>query len=83
MQDAERWIDDPKNWKLQLRRRAQFCGPRGSDIKDSALEKLVSYVRNKIIAENKPEPAPFLLDLYKQYYPAERGNENDLAAYNV
>ena len=47
------------------------------------MEKLVTYVRNKIIAENKPELAPFLLDLYKQHYPAEGGNENDLAAYNV
>ena len=83
MQDAEWWIDDPKNWKSQLRRSVQFCGQRGSDIKDSALEKLVTYVRNKITAENKPELAPFLLDLYKQHYPAEGGNENDLAAYNV
>ena len=47
------------------------------------MEKLVSYARNKIIAENKPELASFLLDLYKQYYATEGGNENDLAAYNV
>ena len=47
------------------------------------MEKLVSYVRNKIIAENKPELPAFLLDLYKQYYGVEGGNENDLAAYNV
>ena len=47
------------------------------------MKKLVSYVRNKIIAKNKPELASFLLDLYKQYYAAEIGNENDLAAYNV
>ena len=38
---------------------------KSSNIKDSALERLLSYVRNKIIAENKPELAPFLLDLYK------------------
>lgn len=25
----------------------------------------------------------FLLDLYKHYYAAEVGNENNLAAYNV
>ena len=56
---------------------------KSSNIKDSALEKLVSYARNKIIAENKPELASFLLDLYKQYYATEGGNENDLAAYNV
>ena len=41
---------------------------KSSNIKDSALEKLVSYARNKIIAENKPELESFLLDLYKQYY---------------
>ena len=56
---------------------------KSRNIKDSALKKLVSYVRNKIIAKNKPELASFLLDLYKQYYAAEIGNENDLAAYNV
>ena len=56
---------------------------KSSNIKDSALEKLVSYARNKIIAENKPELASFLLDLYKQYYTTEGGNENNLAAYNV
>ena len=47
------------------------------------MEKLISYARNKIIPENKPEVASFLLDLYKQYYAAEGGNENDLATYNV
>ena len=41
---------------------------KSSNIKDSALEKLVSYVSNKIIVENKPELASFLLDLYKQDY---------------
>ena len=56
---------------------------KSSNIKDSALERLLSYVRNKIIAENKPELATFLLDLYKQYYAAEGGNENDLVAYNA
>ena len=56
---------------------------KSSNIKESALEKLVSYARNKIIAENKPELASFLLDLYKQHYATEGGNENDLAAYNV
>ena len=55
---------------------------KSSYIKDSALERLLSYVRNKIIAENKPELASFLLDLYKQCYAAEGGNENDLAVYN-
>ena len=47
------------------------------------MERLLSYVRNKIIAENIPEVASFLLDLCKQCYAAEGGNENDLAVYNV
>ena len=47
------------------------------------MERLLSYVRNKIIAENKPDLASSLLNLYKNYYAAEGGNENDLAAYNV
>ena len=47
------------------------------------MERLLSYVRNKIIAENKPELASFLLDLCKQYYAAEGGNKNEVAAYNV
>ena len=56
---------------------------KSSNIKDSVLERILSYVRNKIIAEIKPEVAPFLLDLHKQCYAAEGGNENDLAVYNV
>ena len=44
------------------------------------MKRPLSYVRTKIIAENKPELASFLLDLY---YAAKGGNENDLAAYNV
>ena len=44
---------------------------KSSNIKDSALERPLSYVRTKIIAENKPELASFLLDLY---YAAEGGN---------
>ena len=47
------------------------------------MERLLSYIRNKIIAENKPELASFSLDLFNQYYAAEGGNENDLPAYNV
>ena len=39
---------------------------KSSNIKDSALKRLLSYVRNKIIAENKPAVASFLLDLYRQ-----------------
>ena len=56
---------------------------KSSNIKNSALERLLSYVINKIISEDKLELASFLLDLYKQYYGTEGGNENDLAAYNV
>ena len=32
---------------------------------------LLSYMRNKMIAENKPELASFLLDLNKHYYAAK------------
>ena len=63
---------------------------KSSNIKHSVLERLLSYVRNKIIAEKKPKLAFFfffifffLLDLYKEYYTTEGGNENNLAAYNV
>ena len=56
---------------------------KSSNIKDSALERLLNYVRKKLIAENKPKLVSFLLDLCKQYYAAEGGNENNLAAYNV
>ena len=44
---------------------------KSSNIKYSALERLLSFVRNKIIAENKLELTSFLLDLYKEYYAAE------------
>ena len=53
------------------------------NIKESTLESFLSYVRKKTIAENKPELACFLIDLYKQYYGTEGGNEINLAAYNV
>ena len=56
---------------------------KSSNIKDSALERLLNYVGKKIIAESKLELVSFLLDLCKQYYAAEGGNENNLAAYNV
>ena len=56
---------------------------KSSNIKNSALERLLSYVINKIISEGKLELASFLLDLYKQYYDTEGGNGNDLAAYNA
>ena len=59
---------------------------KSSNIKGSALERCLSYVRNKIIkivAEDKTKLASFLLDLYNQYYAAESGNENDLPACNV
>ena len=55
---------------------------KSSNIKDSALKRIFSYVRTKIIAEKKPELASFLLNLYKQYYAAESGNENSMAACN-
>ena len=56
---------------------------KSSNIKDSTLERIFSQVRTKIIAEKKPELWSFLLDLYKQYYAAEGGNENGMAACNV
>ena len=59
---------------------------KSSNIKGSALERLLSYVRNKIIkiiAEDETKLASFLLDLYNQYYAAESGNENDLPVCNV
>ena len=55
---------------------------KSSNINNSALEMLLSYIRNKIIAENKLDLASFLLDLNKHHYPAEGGNENDLVAYS-
>ena len=56
---------------------------KSSNTKDSALARLLSYIRNKIIAENKPALASFLLDPYKNYYAAKGGNEIDLAAYSI
>ena len=56
---------------------------KSSNIKDSVLELLLSYRRNKIIADNKPELASFSLDLYKHCYAAEGGNENDLASHDI
>ena len=55
---------------------------KSSNIKDFVLERLLSYIRNKIIAE-KNKLASFLLDLRKHYYADKGGNGNDLADHDV